>query len=98
MSEHIEPGDEHTPSEQQPPLLHVLPAQQRSPGPPQGEQMLVPPSFTRWQYAFDAHVPPGQHDMPGAPQALPSPGVTPEELPEEPPLLLPPLLLLPVAS
>jgi hypothetical protein len=43
---HIEPAAEHVSSEQQPAFLHVAPAQQLSPGPPQAWQVLVPPSIT----------------------------------------------------
>jgi hypothetical protein len=45
MSGHIEPAAAHTPSAQQPPLLHVPAAQQGSQGPPQAKQMPVPPSI-----------------------------------------------------
>jgi hypothetical protein len=45
MSPHIVPAAEHTPSEQQPLLAQVALAQQNSPGPPQGEQVPVPPSI-----------------------------------------------------
>jgi hypothetical protein len=45
MSGHIEPAAAHTPSTQQPPLLHVLALQQGSQAPPQAEQMAVPPSI-----------------------------------------------------
>jgi hypothetical protein len=63
----IAPGDRHEPPKQQPPLLHVAPAQQALPGSPQGEQICV----LGLQTVFAAlQTLPAQHGSPAPPQRV----------------------------
>lgn len=63
--------------EQQPPLMHVLPAQQGLPATPQGRHVLVDVSQTT---PVPVHCDPGQQGFPATPQLTHWLGVVDEQM------------------